>query len=61
MTWGELIWLPPVMAAIALVLGTAGRNGARTIARSVLSTFWVLTAGVVVVGVVIHVIARVFA
>ena len=61
MTWIELVWLPPVMLAIATVLGTAGRNGFRTIVRSIWNTFVVLTIGVVVVGVVIHVVARVFA
>ena len=61
MTWLELIWLPPIMLAIAVVLGTAGRNGFRVIARSVWSTFLVLTLGVIVVGLVIHAVARTFA
>lgn len=61
MSWIELLWLPPVMLAIAMVLGTAGRNGAKTILRSIWSTFVVLSLGVVVVGIVIHVVARVFA
>ncbi len=61
MTWLELLWLPPVMIAIAIVLGTAGRTGFKAIVRSIYNTFVVLTLGVVIVGVVIHVVARVFA
>lgn len=61
MTWLELLWLPPVMLAIAVVLGAAGRTGLKPIVRSIANTFVVLTLGVVVVGIVIHVVARVFA
>jgi hypothetical protein len=61
MSWTELLWLPPVMLAVAMVLGAAGRTGARAIARSIASTFAWLTGGVILVGLVIHVVARVFA
>lgn len=61
MTLLDLLWLPPVMLAVALVLGAAGRNGAREIRSAVLRTFVGLTLGVVLVGIVIHVVARVFA
>ncbi len=61
MTWNELIWLPPVMLAIALVLGTAGHRGVKETARSITNTFFALTVGVIVVGVVIHIVARTFA
>ncbi len=61
MIWLDLLWLLPVMIAVSIVLGTAGRTGARVIARSIWSTFVALTLGVVVVGVAIHLIARVFA
>ena len=61
MSWTDLLWLPPVMLAVSLVLGAAGRNGFRDISRSVLHTFVALTAGVVGVGIFIHVIARLFA
>jgi len=42
------------------VLGTAGRTGARVIARSVWHTFFALTLGICAVGVCIHLIARIF-
>lgn len=61
MSWGDLVWLLPVMVAVAVVLGTAGRNGTHVIARSIWSTFVALTLGVICVGVAIHLIARVFA
>ncbi len=61
MRWIDLLWLPPVMLAVAVVLGAAGRTGFTATAKSILHTFVALTLGVVCVGVVIHVIARVFA
>ena len=61
MSWLEFLWLLPVMVAVAIVLGTAGRNGARVIVRSIWSTFLALTLGVVAVGVAIHLIAHLFA
>jgi hypothetical protein len=61
MTWHDLLWLPPVMLAVALVLGAAGRTGFVNIARSVLHTFIALTVGVLVVGLVVHVVALAFA
>jgi hypothetical protein len=61
MSWTDLLALPPVMLAVALVLGSAGRSGLRDMSRSVLHTFVALTAGVIGVGLFIHVIARIFA
>ena len=61
MRWIDLVWLPPVLLAVALVLGAAGRNGFHVIRRAVVRTFIGLMLGVIVVGVVIHVIANVFA
>ena len=61
MTWTDLVWLPPIMLAVALVLGSAGRDGFANIARSVMHTFVALTLGVLGVGVAIHVVARIFA
>ena len=61
MTWPSLLWLLPVMAAIAIVLGAAGRTGFTEVRRAIVSTFIALTLGVVVVGVVIHLVATVFA
>ena len=61
MRWIDLIWLPPVMLAVSIVLGAAGRNGFKVIARSILQTFVALTIGVIAVGVAIHLIAQLFA
>jgi hypothetical protein len=61
MSWADLIWLPPVMLAVAIVLGTAGRDDLPTIGRSIRQTFVALTFGVIAVGVVIHLVARIFA
>jgi len=61
MSWMDLIWLPPVMAAVAIVLGAAGRTGFRPIVHAIWSTFLALTIGVVAVGVAIHLVARLFA
>ena len=61
MRWIDLMWLPPVMLAVAVVLGATGRDGVRTIGRAIWHTFVFLTVGVLVVGVVIHLVARVFA
>lgn len=61
MSWSDLLWLPPVMVAVAMVLGATGRHGRREVTRSIVHTFIALTLGVVIVGVVIHVVASVFA
>lgn len=61
MTWPDLLWLLPIMAAIAIVLGTAGRSHRGEIPRAIWSTFVALTLGVVTVGIVIHLVATVFA
>ena len=61
MTWMDLLWLPPIMLAVSIVLGATGRDGFRDISRSVMHTFVALTVGVVCVGVAIHLVARFFA
>ncbi|MBW2373121.1 MAG: hypothetical protein JRF70_11335 [Deltaproteobacteria bacterium] len=61
MMWADLIWLPPIMLAVALVLGSAGRQGFTNTTRSVVHTFVALTLGVIAVGVGIHLVARIFA
>ena len=61
MNWVDLLWLPPIMLAIAMVLGTAGTEGREEIKGAIVHTFFTLTIGVLVVGAVIHVVARVFA
>jgi hypothetical protein len=57
----DLLWLPPVMLAVALVLGASGRTGYRAISRAVVRTFLGLTLGVVAVGIAIHLISNFFA
>ena len=57
----ELLWLPPVVFAIALVVGTSSAEDFGDGVRAVLDSFLKLTVGVVLVGVVIHVVAQVFA
>ena len=61
MRWIDLIWLLPVMLAVAVVLGATGRDGVRAIGRSIWHTLILLTIGVIAVGLVIHIVARVFA
>ena len=61
MNWIDLIWLPPIMLAVSVVLGATGRNGLREISRSVMHTFVALTVGVLCVGIAIHLIASLFA
>ncbi len=61
MSMDDLLWLPPVMLAIALVLGTSGTESAREATRHVVRTFVSFTAGVLCVGALIHLIARLFA
>ena len=60
MSWGDLLWLPPLMIAISIVIGASGRQGARTIVRAVWSTLVALTLGVLAVGVAIHLVAALF-
>ena len=58
--WADWMWLPPLMLGIALVVGTAGAEG-KAIGRSIRTCFFGLTAGVVGVAIVIHLISRIFA
>jgi hypothetical protein len=60
MTLLELLWLLPLMAAVALAVGAAGRRPGE-IASSVVRTFVGLTLGVVAVGVVVRAIVVFFA
>ena len=61
MSWVDLLWLPPIMLAVSIVLGAAGRNGFKVIARSILQTFVALTLGVIAVGIAIHLLSTLFA
>ncbi len=55
MTLLDLVWLPPLMLAIACVVGGVGRARGE-VAPAVKSAFVTLTLAVVAVGVVVRVI-----
>lgn len=63
MTWLDLLWFPPVMLGIAMVLGAASAEDGKPgdLRRSIVRTFVMLSVSVVAVGVVIHVVANAFA
>lgn len=62
MTLADLIWFPPVMMGIAMVLGAASAEDdvSGDLLRSVLRTFVLLSVSVVIVGAVILLIANTF-
>ncbi len=59
MTWADLLWFPPLMLAISLVLGAAGAEDAKPgdMLLSVRRTCVMLPFSVLVVGGLIHVVA----
>ncbi|MDJ0975408.1 MAG: hypothetical protein QNJ98_13165 [Planctomycetota bacterium] len=63
MTWLDLLWFPPVMLAIAMVLGAASADDdpPGDLTRSIVRTFVMLSVSVVAVGVVLHLVANAFA
>lgn len=60
MTLADLLWLFPLMAAIALAVGSAGRR-TDEIPAAVRRTFVGLTLGVVAVAVVVRMLVILFA
>ena len=60
MSFVDLLFLPPLMLAIAVVVGAAGRRPG-DLAPHIRRTFWALTIGVVVVGVVVRLVVMLFA
>ena len=56
----DLLFLPPLMLAVAVVVGSAGRQPGE-LALHIRRTFVALTLGVVVVGVVVRLIVVLFA
>lgn len=62
MTLADLLWFPPVMMGIAMVLGAASAEDdvPGDLMRSVLRTFLLLSVSVLIVGAVIFVIANTF-
>jgi hypothetical protein len=59
MTWADLLWLPPLMLAIATVVGAAGRRIG--FARAIRRAFLGLTLGVVGVAVFVRILVIAFA
>jgi hypothetical protein len=57
MTFIDLLWFPPLMLAIAVVVGTAGRRRGE-IARAVRRTFIALVIGVIAVGIAVRVLVE---
>ena len=60
MTWAQLLWLLPLMFAVAVVVGTAGHERGE-IARSIRRAFVALLVGVGAVGGVVRVLVLLFA
>ena len=60
MTLGDLLWFPPLMLAVAVVVGTAGR-GRGEIAPAIRRTFVALVVGVVLVAAVVRLLVVFFA
>jgi len=59
-SWADLIWFPPIMLGVAMVLGSASAGTPKELPRSILSAFFTLTFGVVGVAAVIHFVAYFF-
>ncbi len=60
MSFLDLLFLPPLMLAIAMVVGAAGRRPG-DLAVHIRRTFWALTLGVVAVGIVVRLVVVLFA
>jgi hypothetical protein len=59
-TLTDLLWFFPLAAAVALVVGAAGRETVRAVARGAVRTFVTLTAVVAGVGLAIRLLVIVF-
>lgn len=53
MTWVDMLWIPPLMLAIACVVGAAGQPKGE-VRPAIKSAFWTLSFAVVVVGLIVH-------
>jgi hypothetical protein len=60
-TFRDLLWAPPLLLAIAVVLGTAGRHHADDIARTIRRRFLELLVGLVLVTVFVRTVVTLFA
>lgn len=59
--WWALAWFVPALLCISIVVGAAGHEGAADIRRSIARTFRSFFLGVLMLGLCIHLLARVFA
>jgi len=56
----DLLWLPPLLLAVACVVGGTGRDRGE-VAPHVRRAFWALLVGVVAVGAVVRTLVLLFA
>jgi hypothetical protein len=61
MTFRDLLWAPPLLLAIAVVLGTVGRHHADEIGRTIRRRFVELALGLVLVTVFVRAVVTLFA
>ena len=59
MTWVDLLWFPPLMLAIAVVVGAAGRDRGE-MQGAVKRAFFGLSVAVVLVALIVRVVVEVF-
>jgi hypothetical protein len=60
MSWIDLLWFPPLMLAIAIVVGGAGRERGE-VGPAVWRTFFALASAVVVVALVVRLLVQLMA
>lgn len=61
MTLLDLAWFPPLVLAIAVVLGACGSRPDGEIPRTIVHRFVQLLVGLTAVGVVVHTVVLLFA
>lgn len=60
MSWLDLIWFPPLMLAIAVVVGAVGREPGE-VRPAIVRTFFTLAGAVIVVGLIVRLIVQLLA
>jgi hypothetical protein len=60
MTWLDLVWFPPLMVAVAVVVGAAGRRRGE-VRSGIRRAFVGLTLCIVVVGLLVRLVVELFA
>ncbi len=61
MTLQDLLWAPPLLLAISVVLGAAGRHRPDEIRRTIRTRFVELVIGLALVGLFVRTIVTLFA